>query len=120
MILVPPPGIKPVPPAVEVWIPKHWTARRFPRICLNLGIQGIEIWGIVIPSVPPLILAPQDLLCAGALSPLLLHRLTPPALLCPLHLSLSALTQMFLLPKVQLVAPCWVDSAEWERFSEFP
>ena len=64
-----------------------------------------------IPSVPPpLILAPQDLLCAGALSPLLLRGLTPTCLLCPLPLSSSALTQMSLLPKVQLAAPCWVDS----------
>ena len=27
-ILVPGPGIKPVPPAVEAWSPNHWTARR--------------------------------------------------------------------------------------------
>ena len=29
-ILVPQPGIKPMPPAVEVWSPNHWTAREFP------------------------------------------------------------------------------------------
>ena len=29
-ILVPQPGIKPVPPAMEVWSPNHWTAREFP------------------------------------------------------------------------------------------
>ena len=26
-ILVPQPGIEPVPPAVEAWSPNHWTAR---------------------------------------------------------------------------------------------
>ena len=30
-ILVPPPGIEPVPPAVEVLSPNHWTAREFPQ-----------------------------------------------------------------------------------------
>ena len=29
-ILVPQPGIEPVPPAVEVRSPNHWTAREFP------------------------------------------------------------------------------------------
>ena len=31
-ILVPPPGIEPVPPAVEVLSPNHWTAREFPQV----------------------------------------------------------------------------------------
>ena len=30
-ILVPQPGIKPVPPKVEAWSPNHWTARESPR-----------------------------------------------------------------------------------------
>ena len=29
-ILVPRPGIEPVPPAVEAWILNHWTAREAP------------------------------------------------------------------------------------------
>ena len=29
-ILVPRPGIEPVPPAVEAWSPNHWTVREFP------------------------------------------------------------------------------------------
>ena len=29
-ILVPQPGIEPVPPVVEAWSPNHWTAREFP------------------------------------------------------------------------------------------
>ena len=29
-ILVPRPGIEPVPPAVEAWSPNHWTARELP------------------------------------------------------------------------------------------
>ena len=29
-ILVPQPGIKPVPPAVELWSPNHWVTREFP------------------------------------------------------------------------------------------
>ena len=31
-ILVPQPGIKPVPPAVEAWSLKHWNAMEFPFI----------------------------------------------------------------------------------------
>ena len=30
-ILVPQPGIKPVPCAVKAWSPNHWTAREFPK-----------------------------------------------------------------------------------------
>ena len=30
-ILVPRPGIEPVPPAVEAQGPNHWTAREFPQ-----------------------------------------------------------------------------------------
>ena len=30
-ILVPQPGIEPVPPAVEVWSPDHWTTREVPE-----------------------------------------------------------------------------------------
>lgn len=30
-ILVPLPGIKPMPSAVEVWILNHWTSREVPR-----------------------------------------------------------------------------------------
>ena len=33
-ILVPRPGIKPMPPAVEAWSPNHWTAREFPSTIL--------------------------------------------------------------------------------------
>ena len=29
-ILVPQPGIEPVPPAVEAWSPNHWTTREVP------------------------------------------------------------------------------------------
>ena len=32
-ILVPRPGIKPVPPAVETWSLNHWTAREVPPYC---------------------------------------------------------------------------------------
>ena len=35
-ILVPPPGIEPVPPAVEVRSPNHWTTREFPTLCISL------------------------------------------------------------------------------------
>ena len=31
-ILVPWPGIEPVPSAVKVWSPNHWTAREFPKV----------------------------------------------------------------------------------------
>ena len=72
----------------------------------------------------PLIPAPQDLLCAWALSPLL--RGGCPAVLTPYCPALPtaslfiSLTQMSLLPEVQLGTLCWVDPAEWEHFSEFP
>ena len=32
-ILVPWPGIEPMPPAVEVWSSNHWTAREVPEVC---------------------------------------------------------------------------------------
>ena len=32
VILVPQPGFKPVPPAVEARSPNHWTTREFPEI----------------------------------------------------------------------------------------
>ena len=40
-ILVPRPGIKPVPLAVEVWSLNHWTAREFPNgsktlVCIKI------------------------------------------------------------------------------------
>ena len=31
-ILVPLPGIKPVPPAVKMWRSNHWTTREFPKV----------------------------------------------------------------------------------------
>ena len=34
-VLVPQPGIKPTPPAVEVWSPNHWTTRQVP-VCVIL------------------------------------------------------------------------------------
>ena len=40
-ILVPQPWIKPMPPAVEAWSPKHWTAREvlsFPFFLAALGL----------------------------------------------------------------------------------
>ena len=30
-VLVPQPGIEPVPPEVEVWNPNHWTIRKVPK-----------------------------------------------------------------------------------------
>jgi len=32
LLIVPQSGIKPVPPAVEVWSPNHWTTREFPEM----------------------------------------------------------------------------------------
>ena len=34
-ILVPGPGIRPVPPAMEVWHPNHWATREFLHHYLN-------------------------------------------------------------------------------------
>ena len=36
-ILVPRPGIEPVPPAVEVWGPNHWTTGNFPPVTFWKG-----------------------------------------------------------------------------------
>ena len=36
-ILVPQPGIEPVPPAVQVWNPNHWTPREVPRLQLLMS-----------------------------------------------------------------------------------
>ena len=30
-ILVPQPGIEPMPPTVKAWSPNHWTPREFPQ-----------------------------------------------------------------------------------------
>ena len=35
-ILVPQPGIEPMPPAMEAWSPNHWTAREVPRCVLSV------------------------------------------------------------------------------------
>ena len=35
-ILVPQPGIKPAPPALEVWSLNHWTTREVPSVSLKL------------------------------------------------------------------------------------
>ena len=38
-ILVPQPGIEPIPPAVEVWSPYHWTTREvLPALILCVWI----------------------------------------------------------------------------------
>ena len=44
--LVPQPGIKPMPPAVEAWSPSHWTAKEFPSTyCFDycIFVVGFEI-----------------------------------------------------------------------------
>ena len=38
IVLVPGPGMEPVPPAVEVWSPNHWTARER-KTCSVLSIH---------------------------------------------------------------------------------
>ena len=37
-ILVPPPGIKPGPPAVNVQSPNHWTTREFPKLSVLIAV----------------------------------------------------------------------------------
>ena len=47
-ILVPQPGIEPMPPAVEVQSPNHWTAREFPAVLL-ITVQkafGLTMWAV--------------------------------------------------------------------------
>ena len=38
-ILVPPPGIEPLPPAVKARSPNYWTTREFPICILNEGVK---------------------------------------------------------------------------------
>ena len=52
-ILVPRPGIKPVPPAVEAWSPNHWSSREFPLLSFLIPVTRISQatsghWGTVI------------------------------------------------------------------------
>ena len=42
-ILVPGPGIEPMPSAVKAWSPNHWTAREF-LLFLNKFYGGIQLW----------------------------------------------------------------------------
>ena len=42
-ILVPRPGIEPVPPTVEAWSPNHWTAREVLTCCLTLFLNPDDI-----------------------------------------------------------------------------
>ena len=41
-ILVPLPGMKPGPLAMEAWSPNHWTIREFP----TLSILDIKVWAL--------------------------------------------------------------------------
>ena len=41
-IVVPWPGIKPGPPAVEARSPNHWTAREFPQFTFLLTVYGVS------------------------------------------------------------------------------
>ena len=43
VILVPWPGIDPVPPAVEMWSPNHWTAREVPEGSLSVWTHRVHI-----------------------------------------------------------------------------
>ena len=44
-ILVPPPGIKPMPPAVDALSPNHWTAREFRQSAFIFTLLDIK-WRI--------------------------------------------------------------------------
>ena len=46
-ILVPRPGIEPVPPAVEAQSLKHWTAREAPEVFLILEILAYVGWHLI-------------------------------------------------------------------------
>ena len=47
-ILVPQPGIKPVPPAVKAWSLNHWTAKEVPKIIFLIDSLGLSLraWGV--------------------------------------------------------------------------
>ena len=46
-ILVPRPGIEPVPSAVEVWSPRHWTAGQIPA---RPHLEAL--WVQILPVIP--------------------------------------------------------------------
>ena len=52
-ILVPWPGIEPVPPAVEVWSPNHWTTREFLLVYFKIYPSSVQplscVWIFAIP-----------------------------------------------------------------------
>ena len=56
-ILVTRPGTEPVPPAVETWIPNHWTTREFPARCILIIIINFFFFGCAAQLVG--ILVPQ-------------------------------------------------------------
>ena len=43
-ILVPRPGIEPVPPVVEAWSPNHWTAREVPTFSFLRNLHTVLQW----------------------------------------------------------------------------
>ena len=55
-ILVPQPGIEPVPPEVEAQCPNHWTTREIPGIAFLRGKCLLISW---LPSLSTVILEPK-------------------------------------------------------------
>ena len=41
-ILVPQPGIKPTPPALEAWSLNHWMAREVPVVPISFEVKGLS------------------------------------------------------------------------------
>ena len=52
-ILVPPSGIKPMPPSPEVWSLNFWTTREVPRIYFSLNKNGIKQYMLLCHLLPP-------------------------------------------------------------------
>ena len=50
-ILVPQPGIQPVPPAVEAQSPNPWTTREFPYLCFFVVVLFFNIYLLAAPGL---------------------------------------------------------------------
>ena len=60
-ILVPRPGMEPVPPAVEARSPNHWTAREFPLLAFNLPLRSLLPFWFLILCIKPIFHSPWTL-----------------------------------------------------------
>ena len=73
-ILVPRPGIEPIPPAVKVWSLSHWTYREVPKFILgvvySMGFENGIMTCITIIIILQRFHCPKNLLCSTCSPPI--------------------------------------------------